>query len=305
MKKLNLFNLVFLVLFFQKTAIGLDVKFFKDKFLTGKTLAGLVKDKNKEISDVQGNFMGAAVDFFPGDDGRFYCIKGINIYAKGGEYPFLLNIQYKNGEKEAIEYKFLIEGRKIEKKEEIKIPDKKIKDITKENLANEDVYISNIIKQVTEKRMWWSNFIMPVEGVITSSFDSFRSINNGLTNFFHLGLDIACPEGTQIKASNCGEAVLTEKLISRGNTVIINHGQGIFSVYYHLSKVEVKEKDFVKKGDLIGLAGQTGMSTGPHLHFGIFANRTAVDPEDWLQGSIEKFIFDHETAGLKESENGR
>ena len=96
MKNLNLFNTFFLLLFFLETAIGLDVKFFKDNYLTGETLAGLVKDKDKEISSVKGDFMGGEIVFYPDEEGRYYCVKGINIYTNSQESPFLLNIQYKN-----------------------------------------------------------------------------------------------------------------------------------------------------------------------------------------------------------------
>jgi len=167
-----------------------------------------------------------------------------------------------------------------------------MEDITRENLVNEDIYVSSIISKITDECMWWKNFIMPVNGVITSPFDGLRSINNGV-KYFHQGLDIACPEGMEVKALNCGEVVLTEKLISRGNTVIINRGQGIFSAYYHLSEIEMKEKDFLIKGNLIGLVGTTGISTGPHLYWEIFANGAAVDPVDWIDGSIEKFILEN------------
>lgn len=302
MKKLNLINLIFLIIFLSETAIGLDVKFFKERLLTGKTLVGLVKDKNKEISSVKGNFMSGEIDFYSVEDGSYYCVKGINIYTKSLEYPFLLNVQYKNGVKERIEYKIMVEGRKMENADEIKITEKNMKDVTKENSAKENIYVSNIVRKKTNKRLWIDNFLMPVKGVITSPFDGLRSINNG-AKYFHQGLDIASPEGTKVNAPNCGAVVLTEKLISRGNTVIINHGQGIFSVYYHLSKIEVKEKDFLQKGDLIGFVGSTGISTGPHLHWSIFANGVAVDPEDWLNGNIEKFIFDKEDSGRSQEQS--
>ncbi|MDD5772540.1 MAG: M23 family metallopeptidase [bacterium] len=291
MKSLSLFNLFFLLLYLSGTAIGLDVEFYREKIFSGKTLVVLIKDKDEKIGNVRGNFLGSEFDFYRAGDGKYFCARGVNIYMKSGKYPFSLDVRCRNGEEEKSEYKIIIEGGKIEKKDKIKIAEENIKDVTKENSDNENIYISLIVRQVTTNRLWRGNFMMPVKGVITSPFYGFRSINNG-AKFFHQGLDLACPEGTEVKASNDGEVVLTEKLISRGNTVIINHGQGIFSVYYHLSRIEVKEKDILKKGDLLGLSGMTGISTGPHLHWSIFANGVAVDPADWIDGSIEKFIFE-------------
>ena len=121
------------------------------------------------------------------------------------------------------------------------------------------------------------DFIWPVTGRISSIF--------GLRRFFneqerrpHGGLDIAADEGTPIKATADGTVIDSGDFFFSGNMIFINHGQGIISLYAHLSEIDVKPGDIVKQGDIIGKVGQTGRVTGPHLHFSIFTNQTAIDP---------------------------
>ncbi len=121
------------------------------------------------------------------------------------------------------------------------------------------------------------DFIWPVTGRISSIF--------GLRRFFneqerrpHSGLDIAAKEGTPIKATADGIVVDSGDFFFSGNMIYLDHGQGIISLYAHMSKITVKPGDVVRQGDIIGEVGQTGRVTGPHLHFAIIANQTLIDP---------------------------
>ena len=121
------------------------------------------------------------------------------------------------------------------------------------------------------------DFIWPVTGRISSIF--------GLRRFFneqerrpHSGLDIAADEGTPIMAVAEGTVVDTGDFFFSGNMIYLDHGQGIITLYAHLSKISVNPGDTVKQGDIIGEVGQTGRVTGPHLHFAVYANQTLIDP---------------------------
>lgn len=121
------------------------------------------------------------------------------------------------------------------------------------------------------------DFIWPVTGRISSIF--------GLRRFFneqerrpHSGLDIAADEGTPVMAVADATVVDTGDFFFSGNMVYLDHGQGIITLYAHLSKISVKPGDTVKQGDIIGNVGQTGRVTGAHLHFAVFANQTLIDP---------------------------
>ncbi len=121
------------------------------------------------------------------------------------------------------------------------------------------------------------NFIWPVTGPISSIF-GLRRFFNGQERRPHNGLDIAVPEGTPIKAAADGTVIDAGNFFFSGNMIFINHGEGIISLYAHLSKINVKPGDKVKQGDIIGEVGHTGRATGPHLHFAVIANQVLIDP---------------------------
>jgi len=122
-----------------------------------------------------------------------------------------------------------------------------------------------------------SSFLVPLEGRLTTPFGYTRYINGKLSSS-HMALDIAAPQGTPIKATNDGVVALADELYLTGNTIYLDHGMYLFSQYAHLSELHVKAGDRVKKGDIIGLVGSTGFSTGPHLHFTFWAHNVQVNP---------------------------
>jgi murein DD-endopeptidase MepM/ murein hydrolase activator NlpD len=123
-----------------------------------------------------------------------------------------------------------------------------------------------------------SNFIKPVDGILTTPYGYTRYVN-GKFDSSHRALDLAAKEGTPIKATNDGIVVLSELLYLTGNSIYIDHGMGLFSQYAHMSELRVKAGDHVKQGDIIGLVGTTGFSTGPHLHFTFWAHNVPVNPD--------------------------
>ncbi len=125
----------------------------------------------------------------------------------------------------------------------------------------------------------------PAKGLISSEFGVRRFINSQPRNR-HGGMDIAAPEGTEVLAPLSGEIIIASNFFYKGNVIYINHGAGLVSSYSHLSKIEIKNGDKVKKGDLIGLIGQTGRVTGPHLHWEIYLMGIAINPEIFLATSI-------------------
>jgi len=125
----------------------------------------------------------------------------------------------------------------------------------------------------------------PAKGQISSEFGVRRFINN-LPRNRHGGMDIAAPEGTEVSAPLSGEIIIASNFFYKGNVIYINHGAGLVSSYSHLSKIEIKNGDEVKKGDLIGLIGQTGRVTGPHLHWEVYLMGIPINPEIFLNSSI-------------------
>jgi murein DD-endopeptidase MepM/ murein hydrolase activator NlpD len=112
---------------------------------------------------------------------------------------------------------------------------------------------------------------------------------------YHLGVDLASVRHAQVEAANRGRVVFTGYLGLYGNAVIVDHGQGVFTLYGHLSQIKVKPGDLVEHDGLLGLSGATGMAGGDHLHFSILVNGIFVDPVEWwdahwLQVNIEDIL---------------
>ncbi len=117
-------------------------------------------------------------------------------------------------------------------------------------------------------------------------FGKRRHVNNAPTSYRHNGLDIGQDEGTPVKAINHGRVLIADYMIGTGYTIIIEHGYGLKSWYYHMVSLNVKTGDMIKKGDIIGLVGSTGFSTGPHLHLAISVNDIFVNPMPFFEEGV-------------------
>jgi len=146
----------------------------------------------------------------------------------------------------------------------------------------EEIHKDKEIKQqvfahFTPTREWTAGFQQPVIARISDAFGATRTFN-GKVESTHEGLDFAVPTGTAVLSSNRGTVVLARSLYFEGNCVMIDHGQGLLSLYLHLSHIEVKEGDQVSRGQQIGLSGGTGRATGPHLHVAVRWQGVYVNP---------------------------
>jgi len=129
------------------------------------------------------------------------------------------------------------------------------------------------------------NFIKPTEGRDSGRFGARRIFNKQKRNP-HSGMDIAAPQGRSVKATEAGKILFAGDLFFTGNVVYIDHGNGVLSLYAHLSKINVKKGQQVKRGQLIGKVGKTGRVTGPHLHWSVYLNGNAVDPSLFLAQKV-------------------
>lgn len=138
------------------------------------------------------------------------------------------------------------------------------------------------LNRISPDREWSGTFASPAEASISDVFGSQRIFNN-TTSSPHLGLDFRVPAGTPVNAMNDGTVLLARPLYYEGNFVVIDHGQGLLTLYLHLSEFKVKEGDHVNRGQEIGLSGGTGRATGPHLHVAVRWQGTYLDPSRLLQ----------------------
>jgi len=131
-------------------------------------------------------------------------------------------------------------------------------------------------------RLWNGAFQLPMASEITSPFGNRRLFNKQLKSY-HNGVDFRAPVGTPVFAANSGIVKIAENLFYSGNVVIVDHGNLIFTIYAHLSKIEVTAGQQIGKGQQLGLTGATGRVSGPHLHWGVKVNGTAVNPIQFIR----------------------
>ncbi len=231
------------------------------------------------LSSAKARFNGKDYRFIPAGDSSTYLLLmelGLNIkpdihnldvhieLADGRTKDFSFEIPVKKG-------KFRLKRIKIDKRFISPPPE------ARERILREVKLTRAIYREFTPHWLGNGKFIVPVKERINKNFGERRIFNDGFCSR-HRGVDIPCLTGVPVKASNSGKVVLTRDLYFSGNTVIINHGLGLFSIYCHLSKICVKEKELVEKGRIIGYVGSTGRSTGSHLHWGFRLFDGYVDP---------------------------
>ena len=136
--------------------------------------------------------------------------------------------------------------------------------------------------KVTVEREWSGDFRAPVEARISDVFGTQRKFNGKVLSS-HQGLDFAVPTGTPVSALNAGTVILARPLYFEGNCVVLDHGQGLLTLYLHLSEFKVKPGDRVERGQLLGLSGGTGRATGPHLHVAVRWQGVYLDPATLLK----------------------
>lgn len=149
-------------------------------------------------------------------------------------------------------------------------------------ISKETEILASIYDQSVTSLLFNETFQIPLQSQVTSKYGTKRLFNDK-KNTQHLGIDFKADVGTPIKVSNSGKVVLAQDLFFTGNTVIIDHGLGVFTMYGHLSKVFVKKNDTVFKNTLIGLSGKTGRVTGPHLHWGVKVQGNWVDGDSLIE----------------------
>ncbi|HEY88443.1 MAG TPA: peptidoglycan DD-metalloendopeptidase family protein [Thermoflexia bacterium] len=148
-------------------------------------------------------------------------------------------------------------------------------------LRGENALVNMAADLHTPERYWQAPFDYPVQAAVSSYFGSRRSYG-GSYNSYHSGVDFRAATGAPIHTPASGTVVLAEKLTVRGNAVIIDHGWGVSTGYWHLSQIDVEVGQYVSKSEVIGLVGNTGLSTGSHLHWQLWASGEPVDPLQWV-----------------------
>ena len=215
-------------------------------------------------------------------DGEFFWgILAAGVDQPAGDYPVVIQLYQANGALLG-ELQTQIGVVAMDYPEEnIDLPPESTALLTPE-LAQEEANIrASTFALFTAQKLWAGVFIYPVDAIIVSPYGIGRSYNGGPVSSHHGGVDLAAEEGVPVVASNSGRVAYAGPAPIRGNSVIIDHGAGVFSGYHHLSAIAVQVGQMVNKGDLVGNAGSTGMVTGPHLHWEVIVRGVEIDPIPW------------------------
>jgi murein DD-endopeptidase MepM/ murein hydrolase activator NlpD len=149
---------------------------------------------------------------------------------------------------------------------------KRIKQVQEDNRNLGDILSARI-----RERYWKEGFLLPLNGPVTTRFGTGRVLN-GKPRSSHSGVDIAGERGTRVLGANSGKVVLAEDFYLMGKTVVVDHGWGVSTIYAHLDRIDVREGQELKRGQVLGTVGSTGRATGPHLHLGAFIRGAKIDP---------------------------
>ncbi len=234
------------------------------------------------LDSLTGTWLGHQLTFSYNESARtWFALAGVGIETSPGKYTLELTGVTAAGKTPLTFAQAFVVGRA--KYPRIKVAlavEKKFTEPTPEQQQQiaEGVKIKqDYLNRVTPSRGWNGNFTTPADAPISDVFGSQR-IFNGTAQSPHMGLDFRVPTGTPVAAMNDGTVLLARPLFYEGNFVVLDHGQGLLTLYLHLSEFKVKEGDKVRRGQIVGLSGGTGRATGPHLHVAVRWQGTYLDP---------------------------
>jgi murein DD-endopeptidase MepM/ murein hydrolase activator NlpD len=210
---------------------------------------------------------------------RWVTILGVDLDTKPGNHPANAIFTMEDGSVEKREAVVEVQPKKYPTTE-LTVEDKYV-ELSKPDLARalkEAKEIENIYAKISSEPLWNKPFAVPLPGETKGTNFGHRRVFNGQPRAPHAGADLHAPMGTPVFAANRGRVVLAKNLFFTGNTVILDHGLGLYSLYAHFSRIDVKVGQIVSNGEMIGLSGATGRVTGPHLHWGMMVQGARVDP---------------------------
>lgn len=261
---------------------------------------GLVEIKvgGADLTAVEGRMRQTPIHFYPKGASAFAAIIGADIDAKPGIAKLVLTATGGAGAQREQVVPVKINAKAF-RKESFTVPpsfDQPSPEALEE-IRREQAAFARAFGFSVPVRLWEAPFARPVPQEASASSFGWRRVINGTPRAPHSGTDLSAPMGTEVVASNTGRVVLVGNFFFSGGSVVLDHGGGLFTMYFHLSEFKVEEGMLVKRGELIALSGATGRVTGPHLHWGARLNDARVDPLELLS----KISADGDGAGTVKS----
>jgi murein DD-endopeptidase MepM/ murein hydrolase activator NlpD len=256
------------------------------KLLNGAPVLFQVKPPSK-LASLTGTWLGHQLTFnYDPSTKAWFALAGVSFETNPGKYTLeLKGVTATSKAEQAFQRAFLVGRAQYPK---IKVQLAVEKKFTEPNPQQQEQIAEGVkikedyLSRVTPELQWRGNFGAPVDADTSDVFGSQR-IFNGVAQRPHFGLDFRVHTGTPVAAMNDGTVLLARFLYFEGNCVVIDHGQGLLTLYFHLSEFKVKEGDTVKRGQIVGLSGGTGRATGPHLHVAVRWQGTYLDPARLLE----------------------
>jgi murein DD-endopeptidase MepM/ murein hydrolase activator NlpD len=238
----------------------------------------------KPVRTLSGNWLGHEIAFsFDASHKAWFALAGASLETKPGAYPIQLRAETTAGQAISFEKKIRVERQRYPRVL-LKVPGRYTAPSPEEQrqIEQDKETKAQVFETLSPGREWKGSFALPVDAGISDVFGVER-VFNGSVQSTHQGLDFRVPSGTSVAAVNSGRVILAGPLFFEGNCVVIDHGQGLLTLYLHLSKFSVKEGDEVSRGQAIGLSGGTGRATGPHLHLAVRWQGVYLNPQVLLK----------------------
>jgi len=276
-KKINKIKFIILIgLFWSTSSLALEpnVLVSPKKIVPGGLMVVTVKNAD---GPVEGSFRGKTLHFNPAK-GSYKAVTGIDLNVEPGVYQLALTVNGMEINREVVVAKKKYPVQRLTLPEDMVV-------LSPENeaRAERDQRKMAAIWPVDSLRVWNGRFIDPLPGKPLGTPFGVRRVINDIPKNPHSGVDITADEGEPVKAPNDGVVILVDDQFYSGNSVVLDHGQGIYTMFFHLSKATVKYGQAVRKGDVIARVGSTGRSTGAHLHWGVRVQGAKVDPLELIK----------------------
>jgi murein DD-endopeptidase MepM/ murein hydrolase activator NlpD len=241
----------------------------------GRSLVATVR--TKKPVELTGRLFERSIHFAE-EDGTYYGLAGVHVFTEPGLYEMALQATESDGRAVEITVDVVVEADRFGY-ERIRASSSLLDPAI---VAAERERLNALRPRFTAERAWLKLFEPPCGGTISSYFGTRRAYNEGPYTSYHGGVDLRGVTGTPVYAPAAGTVVLADQLTVRGNALVLDHGWGVLTGYWHLSRIEVERGQRVEQGDLIGRIGNTGLSTGSHLHWEMWVGGVNVNPLQWL-----------------------
>ncbi len=238
-----------------------------------------LKISGADLVAVEGRWGKEKIFFYPNGNGKFAALIGADVEAKPTVSKFLLKATSQSGAEQHREVALKVKAKSF-RTESFNVPPgfDEMTAETLEEIRREQSAFARAFETSAAERLWDAPFVRPVAQEESASSFGSRRVINGTPRAPHSGTDLSAPAGTEVLAANHGRVVLVGNFFFAGGSVVLDHGGGLFTMYFHLAEFKVEPGSMVQKADVVGLSGATGRVTGPHLHWGARLANARIEP---------------------------